>query len=386
VASLYLHIPFCEKKCVYCDFYSIETLSHMEEFLAGLTVEMELYAERGAGTRFDTIFFGGGTPSLLTPEQLDRILTSLHSWYAVSSDAEITLETNPGTITPEKLQAYRTLGINRLSIGVQSFDERELQFLGRIHDSRQAVEAVTMARKAGFDNISIDLIYSLPGQSLEEWTSTLERGLALGPQHVSAYSLIVEDNTPLARMVKARQVSPNPIEAEAALFELTMRVMERNGFEHYEVSNYAKPGFRSRHNYAYWSHENYLGFGPSAHSFWRANDRRSGERWANMANVSAYVGRLSEREAPVSFRETVGVQELVNERIFLGLRSDGVNVEHLREEFGIELRADQRAMIRALVDGRLAVLEREVLRLTSKGFLLCDEIAGRLMTEKAAQE
>ena len=384
MASLYLHIPFCEKKCVYCDFYSIETLSHMEEFLAGLTVEMELYAERGAGTRFDTIFFGGGTPSLLTPEQLDRILTSLHSWYAVASDAEITLETNPGTITPEKLQAFRTLGINRLSIGVQSFDERELQFLGRIHDSRQAVEAVTMARKAGFDNISIDLIYSLPGQSLEEWTSTLERGLALGPQHVSAYSLIVEDNTPLARMVKARQVSPNPIEAEAALFELTMRVMERNGFEHYEVSNHAKPGFRSRHNYAYWSHEDYLGFGPSAHSFWRAKDRRSGERWANMANVSAYVGRLSEREAPVSFRETVGVQELVNERIFLGLRSDGVNVEHLREEFGIELRADQRAMIRALVDGRLAVLEREVLRLTSKGFLLCDEIAGRLMTEKAA--
>lgn len=379
MASLYLHIPFCEKKCLYCDFYSIETLTPMEDFLKGLTAEMESYAHRGDGTRFDTVFFGGGTPSLLTPPQLGQILSSLRSFYAIVTDAEITLETNPGTITPDKLTAYRSLGVNRLSIGVQSFDDRELRFLSRIHDSTQAEEAVRMARGAGFDNASIDLMYSLPGQTPEQWMYTLERGLALEPQHISAYSLIVEDNTPLSRMVRAKQVSPNPVEAEAELFELTMRVMADNGFEHYEVSNYARPGYRSRHNYAYWSHENYLGFGPSAHSFWHSADGRSGERWANIANVSTYAHRLADHEAPVAFRELVGVHELVNERIFLGLRSDGLNLDRLEGELGIRLHDGQREIMRQLVKEELASLEGAVLKLTPKGFLLCDEIAGRLM-------
>jgi len=351
----------------------------MEDFLKSLATEIELYARRGDGTRFATVFFGGGTPSLLTPEQLGTILSALHSSYTIAPDAEITLETNPGTITPEKLSAFRSLGINRLSIGVQSFKDEELQFLSRIHDSSQAVEAVSLARGAGFENISIDLMYSLPGQTPDQWMYTLERGISLEPQHISAYSLIVEDNTPLARMVKARQVSPNPVEAEAELFELTMRVMEQNGFEHYEVSNYAKPGFRSRHNYSYWSHENYIGFGPSAHSFWRTGGRRSGKRWANIANVSTYSRRLAGRECPVAFREEVGVKELVNERIFLGLRADGVDLDRLEAEFGIQLGTGQRETVRQLIDERLAVIDAGVLRLTQEGFMLCDEIAGRLM-------
>jgi oxygen-independent coproporphyrinogen III oxidase len=379
LASLYLHIPFCEKKCLYCDFYSIETLAPMEDFLKGLFVELESYAQWGGGTRFDTVFFGGGTPSLLTLAQLGQILSTLRAHYTILADAEITLETNPGTVTLEKLVAFRSLGINRLSIGVQSFDDRELRFLSRIHDSAQAVEAVALARRAGFDNLSIDLIYSLPGQSPEQWQYTLERGLALEPQHISAYSLIVEDNTPLARMVRARQVSPNPVEAEAGLFELTMRMLEGHGFEHYEVSNYARPGFRSRHNYSYWSHENYLGFGPSAHSFWRRGDGRSGERWANIADVATYSRRLAGREMPLAFREHVGVKELANETIFLGLRADGVNLRNLEGEFGIELGIARRNMIRELVREELALMEGDLLRLTQRGFLLCDEIAGRLM-------
>lgn len=379
MASLYLHIPFCEKKCLYCDFYSIESLSPMEEFLAGLAVEMQLYGARGEGTRFDTVFFGGGTPSLLTPGQLDSILSCLRSAYTIATDAEITLETNPGTVTPEKLVAFRSLGVNRLSIGIQSFRDDELLFLSRIHDSAQAIEAVRMARGAGFDNISIDLIYSLPGQTPDRWLYTLEQGLALEPQHISAYSLIVEDNTPLARMVRARQVSPNPVEAEAALFEQTMRVLEENGFDHYEVSNYAKPGFRSRHNYSYWSHANYLGFGPSAHSFWRSDDGRSGERWANVANVSTYSRRLRDRERPLGFDEKVGVKELVNERIFLGLRSDGVDLRRLEADFAIRLGAGQGETVALLVQENLAVLDGNLLRLTPRGFVLCDEIAARLM-------
>jgi oxygen-independent coproporphyrinogen III oxidase len=379
LASLYIHIPFCEKKCLYCDFYSIETLAPMDEFLKALDMEIAAGAERGAGVRFDTVFFGGGTPSLLTPAQLQRILSSLRSSYSIAPDAEVTLETNPGTVTPGKLSAFRSLGVNRLSVGIQSFDEQELHFLSRIHDSAQAVEAVTQARKAGFDNLSIDLIYSLPGQTSHQWLLTLERGLALEPQHISAYSLIVEDNTPLSRMVRAKQVSPNPVEAEAALFELTMQIMADSGFEHYEVSNYAKPGRRSRHNYAYWSHENYLGFGPSAHSFWRAPDGQSGERWANIANVSTYARRLLEGEKPLAFRESVGVKELINERIFLGLRADGVNLHRLETEFGIPLSVGQQEIVRQLVREQLASEEGSVLRLTARGFLLCDEIAGRLM-------
>jgi len=379
VASLYLHIPFCERKCLYCDFYSIESLAPMEEFLAGLAVEIQSYAPRGEGTRFDTVFFGGGTPSLLTPGQLGSILSRLRSTYTIATDAEITLETNPGTVTPEKLAAFRSMGVNRLSIGIQSFRDDELQFLGRIHDSSQAVEAVRLARGAGFDNVSIDLIYSLPGQTPDRWMYTLERGLALDPQHISAYSLIVEDNTPLARMVRARQVSPNPVEAEAALFELTMRILEENGFEHYEVSNYAKPGARSRHNYSYWSHVNYLGFGPSAHSFWRSDDGRSGERWANVANVSTYSRRLRDQERPLAFEEKVGLKELVNERIFLGLRSDGIDLRRLETEFAIGLDSAQRETVRQLVQESLAVLQGDMLRLTPRGFVLCDEIAARLM-------
>ncbi len=315
----------------------------------------------------------------LPPGSLTQILSCLRSAYTIATDAEITLETNPGTVTPEKLVAFRSLGVNRLSIGIQSFRDDELLFLSRIHDSAQAIEAVRMARGAGFDNISIDLIYSLPGQTPDRWLYTLEQGLALEPQHISAYSLIVEDNTPLARMVRARQVSPNPVEAEAALFEQTMRVLEENGFDHYEVSNYAKPGFRSRHNYSYWSHANYLGFGPSAHSFWRSDDGRSGERWANVANVSTYSRRLRDRERPLGFDEKVGVKELVNERIFLGLRSDGVDLRRLEADFAIRLGAGQGETVALLVQENLAVLDGNLLRLTPRGFVLCDEIAARLM-------
>jgi oxygen-independent coproporphyrinogen III oxidase len=379
MASLYVHIPFCEKKCLYCDFYSIETRAPLEEFLAGLVAEIELYAPIGEGTLFDTLFFGGGTPSLLTPAQLERVLSRLRSSFALAGDAEITLEANPGTIDPEKLSACRSLGVNRLSIGVQSLDDQELKFLSRIHDSKEAVDSVLLARQAGFDNISIDLIYSLPGQTPGQWLHTLERSLALEPQHVSAYSLIVEDNTGLSRMVKAKLVSPNPVEAEAALFELTMHVMDKSGFEHYEVSNYAKPGFRSRHNYSYWSHENYLGFGPSAHSFWCTGDGRSGQRWANIAHVSTYFQRLMSRELPVAFREEVGVRDLVNERIFLGLRADGVDLGRLQTDFGVLLRTEQQKIIEELVREELAVLRGGRLCLTARGFLLCDEIAGKLM-------
>ncbi|MEW6510988.1 MAG: radical SAM family heme chaperone HemW [Bacteroidota bacterium] len=379
MSSLYLHIPFCERKCVYCDFYSIERLDPLGAFLDALDREITMYAEYGGGQHFDTVYFGGGTPSLLTPPQLERIVRRLRDTFAIDSGSEVTLETNPGTVTQEKLEAYRSLGVNRLSIGIQSFREEELRFLGRIHTAAEAESCVRMARMAGYDNVSVDLIYSLPSQTLLQWEETLHRTLGLAPDHISAYSLIVEAGTPLARMVAARQVSPNPVEMEALLFEHTMDVLDAAGFEHYEVSNYARPGRRSRHNYAYWSHRNYLAFGPSAHAFWRVEGWRRARRWANAANLSTYIDKISHGEAPVTFREEVNERELMNERVFLGLRSDGIDLHRFAEDFGRELPPASLSLARALEGEGKAVLDAGRVRLTAQGFLLCDEIAGRMI-------
>jgi len=379
VPSLYVHIPFCERKCVYCDFYSIENVSRIDQFISALLHEINMYAHPGGEVEFETIFFGGGTPSLLTPEQLQSVLEQLHRTFRIRHDAEVTVETNPGTVTKERLAEYRTLGVNRLSIGVQSFFEDELHFLSRIHDRAQAIQCVKWARKVGFDNISLDLIYALPGQSLERWEQNLQTGLSLGPNHLSAYGLIVEDGTPLARMVQARQVSPAPTEDEANMYEFTMECMEVHGYEHYEVSNYAKPGFRSKHNYNYWRHENYLGFGPSAHSFWHSDG--SAKRWWNIANLSHYSERLSQNELPLVSHEVLAADQLATERLFLGLRSDGFDIGRFRRDFGVGIGTRQQAIIDQLVVDQLATLNNESLRLTHKGYLLCDEICERLMPQ-----
>ena len=377
MSSLYVHIPFCQRKCVYCDFYSIEAVALMDEFLDALDKEIALSAPAGAGVSFDTLFFGGGTPSLLAPAQLERLMASLRAAFTLAAGAEITLESNPGTISAEKLRDYRSLGVNRLSIGIQSFDENELRFLGRIHGAPEASRAVEDARAAGFDNVSVDLMYSLPGQTGAGWDRTLSRALSLCPDHVSAYSLIVEDDTPLARMVSAKLVSPNPAEAEASLYEQTMDVMARAGFEHYEVSNYAKPGFRSRHNCAYWTHDGYLGFGPSAHSFWRATTAGAHVRSANVSALKRYCESLRSGLLPVAMREEVTPAELCNERIFLGLRSAGLDLRRLDSDFGCSPERD--SLAGALVESGAALLEEGMLRLTQGGYMLCDEIAARMM-------
>ncbi|MEO8168771.1 MAG: radical SAM family heme chaperone HemW [bacterium] len=379
MASLYLHIPFCEKKCIYCDFYSIENISPMDDFLSALHHEIDLYASYGEKESFETIFLGGGTPSLLTPRQLESILTHLHQRFRIDADAEVTVETNPGTVTKEKLAGYRSLGVNRLSIGIQSFHEHELKFLSRIHDSKQALECVRLARETGFENISIDLMYALPDQTKEQWAANLSMAVALEPNHISAYGLIVEDNTPLSRMVSARVVSPKPSDEEADFYEFTMSFMEQHGFEHYEVSNYAKPGFRSRHNYNYWCHKNYLSFGPSAHSFWREGD--VARRWFNIANISHYCSSLNSHKLPILTEEVLTDQQLMTEKIFLGVRSDGLNLKTLHKDFersSSQLK-NQASIISALVDNGAATNENDILRLTSSGYLICDEICERLL-------
>ena len=379
MASLYVHIPFCERKCLYCDFYSEIGTERVGDFLAALEKEITLLKNCGNGVTFETIFFGGGTPSLFTPRQIERILSYLHATFRITPEAEVALEANPGTVTQEKLRAFRSLGMNRLSIGIQSFRDNELRALGRIHDREEAFQAIELARAAGFGNISLDLIYSIPGQTLTEWEHNLKTSVDLAPQHIAAYSLILEDGTPLARMVKAGEVRMNYPDLEAEMYERAMGLLGAHGYEHYEVSNYALPGFRCRHNGNYWSHEDYLGLGPSAHSFWKGSDGKRGRRWCNVVDLSTYIDELNRGILPVESAEDVGLKEMLNERIFLGLRRSGIDLVRLRRDCGYDLKSQQEDAVRWLLEEQMAILEGDTLRLTSRGYLLCDEVCGRLL-------
>jgi len=379
MSGLYIHIPFCEHKCIYCDFYSIESLDAKNDFLRALRSEIDLYVSSFQNEHFKTIFFGGGTPSLLAPKEIASILQHLAGTFTVEPDAEITLETNPGTVDRKKLDEFRKTGVNRISFGVQSFFDDDLKFLTRIHSADQARQAVRFAREAGFDNINIDLIFALPNQTISRWEQNLRSALELEPQHISAYSLIVERGTPLYRMVDAKIVSPQPVETEAAMYEMTMKYLHDAGFEHYEVSNYAQPGFRSRHNCTYWDHSHYVGFGPSAHSF------VSAKRWWNVSNIRTYCDNLEQNRSPVSGSELLTSSELYDEAIMLGLRSDGIDLRRLHADHGVDLLSGQKSLIDQLQAEQLVSLEKNILRLTDKGFLLCDEISERLLVKPSRE-
>ena len=381
MASLYLHIPFCEHKCIYCDFYSVAPKESRgtddvltDRFLSALRNEIEL---RSSDSQFqavyETIFFGGGTPSLLSPSNIADILDLLKTRFSIDEKAEITLETNPGTVDLRKLKDFRRAGINRVSFGIQSFHDEDLRFLTRIHSAGEAKENVRNAFKAGFENVSVDLIFSLPGQTVERWRSNLRQATELEPTHISCYSLIVEPNTPLFRMVQSKQVAPLPVEEDAELYEITMEYLTSQGYEQYEVSNFAKPGFRSRHNGNYWNHSNYLGFGPSAHSFWNSN------RWWNIANVVEYAHRLEHGRLTVAGEERLSVEQLMEEEIFLGLRSGGIDAAGFRRRYERDFVEQHSSKIKELLNGNLARLSGEHFRLTPKGYLLCDEICSSFL-------
>ena len=385
--SLYLHIPFCEHKCIYCDFYSIAPKGEMNDhahlidrFLGALQKEIALRSQdERFNVSYETIFFGGGTPSLLSPKAIECIVDLLARSFKLQSDAEVTLEANPGTVDLEKLRAFRSAGVNRLSMGIQSFHEDDLIFLSRIHTAAQASECVRDAFQAGFENVSLDLIFALPSQTKRRWLSNLDQAVALEPTHLSCYSLIVEPNTPLHRMVESKQVSTISLEEDATLYEITMDVLTKNGYEQYEISNFARPGFKSRHNANYWNHTNYLGFGPSAHSFWRTHQSPEASiRWWNIANVVGYAERLERSALPVAGEERLTPEQLLEEEIFLGLRSEGIDVAGFRKKYRRDLLAEHKATIDQLLSDRMAVLEAGWLRLTPKGYLVCDEICATL--------
>ncbi len=373
-ASLYIHIPFCEHKCIYCDFYSIITFENEQEFIKSLKSEIDFYSENDFNkTQFSTIFFGGGTPSILKPNQIEEILNHLFKKFNFSNNLEITLETNPGTVDEKKLKSFKLAGINRISIGIQSFDENDLKFLTRIHDKKTAINTVESAFSAGFENLSIDLIFNLPNQTKEKWKSNLQIAVELPITHISTYSLILERGTILNKMVLDGKVKIQDEDYDADLYLFTIDYLTSRGFYQYEVSNFAKTGFECRHNLAYWTHTNYLGLGPSAHSFFE------NRRWWNYSSLKRYINEIHINKHAQMSQEVLSEFELQSEFIMLALRSKGLNLQELTEKFGNHWLEQSQIKLNQYIQAGYVIQKENYLSLTSSGYAVCDEILKNLL-------
>lgn len=377
MSGLYLHIPYCERKCVYCAFYSVETIDTKERFLRALVREIDMRADLladdpEAPREYESIFFGGGTPSILSPDELGEIVAALRRRFVITPDAEFTMEANPGALTREWLTGYREAGVNRMSFGVQSFHDDELQFLSRIHTADQARASIASAREV-FDNVSLDLIFALPGQSVERWRSNLREAVALETVHVSAYSLIFEEGTPLNAMKLKGIVRPALEDDEAEMYEMTVRALAEHGFAQYEVSNYSLPGRECRHNLGYWERRSYVSFGPSAHSMQRS---ASGDRrWANISNITAYLAAIDEGRMPIASSEVVSRETAMEEHVMLGLRSSGVDRAEFRRLAGADITDTAPVVVKRMLDGGFASLSDERLVLNASGYIFADRFA-----------
>lgn len=372
--SLYLHFPFCERKCRYCDFLSGPAGEETrEEYVDLLCREIELRAGEitapsESAAAVDSIFIGGGTPSLMTPVQAARVMDTIRSRYQVLSDAEISMEINPGTVDPLKLLGFKAAGIGRLSIGVQSFDDSELRLLGRIHTAAEARETFHAAREAGFDNINLDLMSALPGQNIETWSHTLKEAVSLGPEHISAYSLIIEEGTPLASLLDSGELPDLPSEEEdRRMYHFTKQFLASEGYRRYEISNYAKAGYECRHNCGYWTGHEYLGLGLGASSC------LGGERFRNPDKMNDYRKAVNDTNEydPVNAmrreRQTLTREDRMEEFMFLGLRmTEGVSEKEFEKRFGVKMediyggvlhRHLEQNVIRRTPDHRIALTE-----------------------------
>ncbi|PIW69899.1 MAG: coproporphyrinogen III oxidase [Ignavibacteriales bacterium CG12_big_fil_rev_8_21_14_0_65_30_8] len=372
--ALYIHIPFCKHKCIYCDFYSIITTDNIKPFLSALKKEIEFYSEEYSDGRIITsIFFGGGTPSLMETDYLKEILSSISINFKVSDNVETTIETNPGTISFEKLRSFREIGFNRISIGVQSFDENELKFLTRIHSKDAAIETVEDAKKAGFENISVDLIFNLPNQTNEIWMNNLVQAVKLPINHISTYSLILERGTILNKMVLDGKVALHDSDYDADLYSFTIDFLTQKGFYQYEVSNFCKEGFECKHNNAYWHYQDYLSFGTASHSF------MNGKRWWNYSSLTKYITEINNKESAVRSFEHLTEEEKLNEYVMLSLRSSGLNKNKFSKFFGNEWLKSKKNYFNRLIENNFIENIGGNLKLTKHGYAICDEILKNLL-------
>lgn len=373
MAGLYIHVPFCAKRCTYCDFFSNTEMNYKEPYVNAIIKEMEIRKTYTGGEPLETIYFGGGTPSQLAAGDFERIFAAIHRHFSVSEDAEITLEANPDDMTPEYVGLLRSLPFNRVSMGVQSFKEEDLRFLNRRHNREQALQAVALCKENGIHNISIDLIYGLPGQTLQQWKTNLDEAIRLDIPHISAYHLIYEEGTALYKLMQAGKIKQTEEDLSVSLFSTLINRLTEAGFLHYEISNFARPGYLSRHNSSYWTGKKYLGLGPSAHSYDGAN-----RQW-NISSLPLYLKGISE-EKPDIEREELDVNTRYNDFIITGLRTMwGVCLTDIRRLFG-EAKADYCLKMAAphLKLGRL-LREEDRLKLSPEGIFISDGIMSDLV-------
>lgn len=372
-AGLYVHIPFCIRKCPYCDFFSITDRSTIRGFMEALIQEMSMTGV--FPFRFDSLYIGGGTPSVLEANQVGRVVETAHRSYQILPGAEITLEANPGTLRFDKLTGFKSAGINRLNIGVQSFRDAHLNFLGRIHTGRDADTAIKDARKAGFDNLGLDLIYGIPGQAKKSWLLDLQQAVDYAPEHLSCYMLTYEFGTPMERGLRKGFFQALPESLAGDLFETTSAFLCSRGYEHYEISNFARStDFRSRHNMKYWAGVPYIGLGPSAHSF--TGTKRS---W-NCPSVSQYTEDLNAGRLPVAGEELLSRDQEMIEAVYLGLRkADGIAAEAFEKKFGVSFHGLFGEVIADLRKKRLMNATKTRCALTCRGMRFLDGIASRFV-------
>ena len=370
-AGIYIHIPFCRSRCSYCDFatgiYNVDAASR---YVTAVARELDSYAEISALQIVDTIYFGGGTPSLLSSDQLQRLLDNVYLRFQVTEDVEVTLEMNPGTVTDENLTAFQRVGVNRASFGAQTFNDHELARLGRSHTAQQTRETFRQLRNAGFQNISLDLIAGLPGQTLDQWRRNIDEALSMRPEHLSFYLLEVHEGTPLANHIRTG-IQPAPDEElSAEMYEVMLDQATVAGYTHYEISNLCLPGFESRHNTKYWTGAPYFGFGCSAHSY-----DGMAKRWSNERDVNAYVARVEANTSPITERRELNEEDRQSEAVFLGLRMmEGYNVGDYQDRFGVNLIELHRENLERFSEAGLLELNDDVLKLTRSGALLSNEV------------
>lgn len=369
--GLYLHIPFCKQACHYCDFHFSTSMALKSQLVEAITQELALRADYlGAQATLDTIYFGGGTPSLLTQAELEQLFDAIHRHFRVAEDVEVTLEANPDDLTPLKVRELAASPINRLSIGLQSFHEPHLRLMNRAHSATESGAAVRLAQDAGFENISVDLIYGVPADSHAIWEQDMAAAFTLGVPHLSCYALTVEPDTVFGRRQQKGTFRPPPDDFVARQFELLLSEMTRHGYQQYEISNFCQPGRESRHNSAYWRGVPYLGVGPSAHSF------NGHSRQYTLANNPQYVAAVLERQEVPATIEVLSPLDRANEYLMTSLRTaQGTDLRHLRDTLGVDLLIQQAAYLQELQATSLATLDDAgTLRLTDQGKLLADHI------------
>ena len=372
MAGIYIHIPFCKKACHYCDFHFSTSLTYKNELIQQLLMEIELRKEYLKGDVVDTIYFGGGTPSLLSKGELIAILDKIHNTFRVHDTIECTLEANPDDLSSDTLIALNDAGINRLSIGIQSFFDEDLQYMNRSHDAAQAARCIDAARDAGIENVSIDLIFGYPLLSDDKWKQNIDTALTYEVPHLSCYAMTVEPKTALASFIKSKKTLPINHEQSASQFEYLMKVLQAKGYEHYEISNYALSGKRAVHNSNYWKGIPYLGIGPSAHSF----DGVS-RQW-NVANNMTYIKSLGEGIVPFEQEVLTETQQL-NERIMTSLRTmEGFDMAYHKNKCSMEDAFAFDKTVQHFIQEGLLVVENDVIKLTQQGKLFADYVAGEL--------